>query len=451
MMLSVAAAMMGADFLGKEAVIKNICIDSRKAKKGDLFFALPGENVDGHDYIHEVEKKGVAAVVVSRQIKTHLPMLLVSDTLKALGLLAKAYRRRFEIPLIAVTGSCGKTTVKEMIRTILLLQGKVLSTEGNLNTEIGVPLTLFRLDQEHSMGVIEMGARKKGDIAYLMGLVNPSVSLITNAGMAHVGVFGSEKTIAQTKGEIFERLPTSGTAVINNDDPNASYWKGLIQDQQYSVTFGMQNPSDIMAANVVIGTNGSEFDLVTHLGIERVCLSVPGKHNVLNALSAAASACALGIGIPEIVEGLQQFKAASGRLQMKSAPNNSTIIDDTYNANPASVRAALSVLAKTSGKTIAVLGDMFELGEEAEKLHRDIGEEAKCMRIDTLLATGDLSRATVEGFGEGALHFNSKEELTEALQELMDSTTTVLVKGSRGMKMEEIVNAIMERQQETTC
>ncbi len=451
MMLSVAAAMMGAEFFGRETALKNVCIDSRQCKKGDLFFALPGAQVDGHDYIQDVEAKGAIGVVVNRKVKTQLPQLLVQDVLKSLGLLAKAYRHRFAIPIVAITGSCGKTTVKEMLAGILSQQGCVLATQGNLNTEIGVPLTLLRMMQEHSVAVVEMGARQTGDIAYLMGITNPTVSLITNAGVAHLGVFGNEKNIAQTKGEIFSCLMSSGTAIINQDDKNALYWQDLIKDHQYTVTFGLKNAADIMAADIQLNSNYSRFELKTHLGAAEVLLTAPGMHNIENALAAAATACALGVSLCDIIAGLNQFQAVAGRLQFKSGYANAQIIDDTYNANPISTKAALSVLAQSAGKKILVLGDMFELGDDESLLHREIGEAANKQGIDMLMGVGELSRFAVEGFGAKGKHYISKWQLIDDLRQQMDANTTVLVKGSRGMKMEEIVLSLMEDQKEPTC
>ena len=440
--LRYVAEMMHAEFSGKDAVIKGIRADSRKVTAGDLFIALPGSRVDGHSFIKEVEEKGAVGIVVTKKIDTHLPTIIVKDTLEALGMLSKAYRKQFQIPMFALTGSCGKTTVKEMLASILSLQGPILATEGNLNTEVGVPLTLLRLLPEHHAAVIEMGARKKGDIDYLMSLASPNACMITNAGVAHLEIFGSERGIAEAKGEIFEYLTPTGTAVINQDDPHAAYWISLLKKGQKVIRFGIEQPADITASHLILGSKSSTFDIKTDIGTCSITLMAPGYHSVQNAISAAAAARALGLSLEDIKAGLEQFSSVSGRLQFKTGYKNITIIDDTYNANPISMRAALSVLAKAQGKKIFVMGDMFELGPEEQFLHRQMGAEAKQLGIHQLFGTGKLTLNAVEEFGEGAMHFADKASLILALKEELNADTTVLVKGSRGMRMEDIVIAL---------
>ncbi len=440
--LSYIAKILNLPNANPDIRIKGVNADTRKIVPGDLFVALPGERVDGHDYIQEATAKGAVAVLASRKLETHLPCLIVPNTLQALGILAKHYRAQFSIPLLALTGSCGKTTVKEMIAGILAVKGSVLATLGNQNTEVGVPLTLLRLLPEHSAAVVEMGARHKNDIAYLMSITNPSISLITNAGVAHIEIFGSEQGIAQAKGEIFEGLSPEGTVIINRDDANAEYWLGLLKPTQRLITFGFQEKAEIRAINVQIGSQDSRFELITDIGSIFIKLSTVGEHNIQNALAAAAGARAMGVSLADIQAGLENFRSVTGRLQFKAGSLGAVIIDDTYNANPASMRAALAVLAKLPGKKIFVMGDMFELGSDALDAHRQMGIEAKQLGINTFLGIGELTRAASESFGENAAHYSDKASLIDALSVLSVEGATILIKGSRGMRMEEVVAAL---------
>lgn len=454
--LSYAAKALDLPFEGQDLAINGITTDSKKVIPGDLFVAIVGAKVDGHDFIAEAEKNGAIAVLASKTVTTSLPTLLVSDSIQALGRLARAYRSQFHIPMIAVTGSCGKTTVKEMLAGILALQGPVLSNQGNLNTDVGLPLTLLRLQPEHQSAVVEMGARHLGDIAYLMSLANPTVSLITNAGVAHLEIFGSEKGIAEAKGEIYSNLDEAGTAIINIDDPNAKYWQGLLKARQKYLTFGLEHPAQISAQNVVMQPCFSEFDLVTDLGSTHIHLLAPGKHNILNALAAAAGARGLNVSLADIKSGLERFMPVKGRLQFKKGYKGVTIIDDTYNANPISVKAALSVLATLPGQKIFIMGDMFELGKEELSLHQQTGLDAKNLKIDQLLGVGAMTEEAVKGFGNGATHFINKEQLIKNIVEKIDMNLgepiNLLIKGSRGMRMEEIVVALTtDCQEKTSC
>jgi len=428
--------------------ITGVAIDSRKVTKGDLFVALKGNRVDGHTFIPEVAAKGAAAVMVSEEIETTLPKLRVTDTVKSLGVLAKNYRSRFQIPIISVTGSCGKTTVKEMIYSILKQAAgenneAVLASQGNLNTDVGLPLTLLKLTSEHKMAVIEMGARQKGDIAYLMQLTEPRVSIITNAGIAHLGAFGSEQGVAEAKGEIYQHLQKDGIAIINADDKFASFWQSLLRGQQV-ITFGLESEASITCSYFIEEPTKSQFELTTDIGNIEISLPLLGKHNILNALAAAAGARALDISLEHIQAGLQNFKAVNRRLQCKPGLSGACIIDDSYNANPISVRAALEVLSQFSGKKIAVLADMKDLGPNALDLHREIGIEAKKLGIDQLLCWGELATEYVKGFGSLAEHFNDKQSLIKAIPAILDANTTVLVKGSLSMAMDEVVQALVQ-------
>lgn len=451
--LSFAAESMGAANISRGNVIfKDVKTDSRQVSPGTLFIAIPGAKVDGHDFIHEAETRGAVGVVISRPIDTALPTLLVPDTVLALGQLAKTYRQSFPIPLVALTGSAGKTTTKEMLTCILAEHGSVLSTQGNLNTEVGVPLTLLGLLPMHQYAVVEMGARKQGDIAYLMGLATPSVAIITNAGVAHQETFGSKAGIAKAKGEIFECLQSQGIAVINADDTYADYWRGLLKTGQRIISFGITHSADVFGKNIILEPTLSQFELNTDIGTITIQLQIPGLHMVQNAIAAAAAARALNIPLLKIKTGLEKFLPVAGRLQFKKGLNGVSIIDDTYNANPISIRAALTVLSKLPGKQIFVMGDMVEMGEDAEKLHHEMGLQAKSLGIDKMFGVGPMTALAIQAFGQNAMHFSDKSLLIQALNLEVSSDTTILIKGSRFMRMEEVVFALTTDCQEThTC
>jgi UDP-N-acetylmuramoyl-tripeptide--D-alanyl-D-alanine ligase len=474
--LSTAALWMNAKLFGEDHSFQGLCTDSRAVQPGNIFVAIKGENVDGHQFLEQVQASGaVAAIVDHVQDHISLPQLKVDNTVLALGRLAQKYRQSFPIPLAAVTGSCGKTTVKEMLASILSVGGPILASQGNLNTEVGLPLTLLRLSEEKRCGVVEMGARQKGDIQYLMSLAEPDVTTITNAGVAHMEIFGSERGIAEAKGEIFSQLKANGTAVINRDDKYAEYWKSLIKTQKI-LTFGLvdsegsspQLKPNFTCRDLQETSEGCQFELITPTGNRKIFLKAFGKHSVSNALAAAAMAYALGRPIDEIVMGLEKFTPVSGRLQIKSGIAGSKILDDTYNANPVSVKAALAVLANSSTKvnsnsngntkdhknhekTIFVMGDMLELGPNASQLHREMGEEALRLGIHKMYGIGSLTVEAIKAFGTGAEHFSDKASLIQTLiQDLKTSAqekdlgnTRILVKGSRGMRMEEIVQALL--------
>ncbi|MBP9764314.1 MAG: UDP-N-acetylmuramoyl-tripeptide--D-alanyl-D-alanine ligase [Gammaproteobacteria bacterium] len=444
---------MGAANISRGNVIfKDVKTDSRQVSPGTLFIAIPGAKVDGHDFIHEAKTRGAVGVVISRPIDTTLPTLLVPDTVLALGQLAKTYRQSFSIPLVALTGSAGKTTTKEMLTCILAEHGFVLSTQGNLNTEVGVPLTLLGLLPMHQYAVVEMGARKQGDIAYLMGLATPSVAIITNAGVAHQETFGSKAGIAKAKGEIFECLQSQGIAVINADDTYADYWRGLLKTGQRIISFGITHSADVFGKNIILEPTLSQFELNTDIGTITIQLQIPGLHMVQNAIAAAAAARALNIPLLKIKTGLEKFLPVAGRLQFKKGLNGVSIIDDTYNANPISIRAALTVLSKLPGKQIFVMGDMVEMGEDAEKLHHEMGLQAKSLGIDKMFGVGPMTALAIQAFGQNAMHFSDKSLLIQALNLEISSDTTILIKGSRFMRMEEVVFALTTDCQEThTC
>jgi UDP-N-acetylmuramoyl-tripeptide--D-alanyl-D-alanine ligase len=419
-----------------DVAVEDIVTDSRKVHHGALFAALPGNHVDGHDYAASAVKLGAAALLVSRPLDLDAPQLVVDDVLLALGKLAAMLRDRIDPTVVGITGSNGKTTVKEMVAGILALDADVLATRGNYNNELGVPLSLFSLERGHRYAVLEMGASKSGDIAYLAGIAKPDIGLITNIGPAHLHGFGDERGVARAKGEIFASLPAGGTAVINMDEPWSDLWAEM-NTAGSSLTFGSQPGSDVQLVEEEgrsrIFSPSGEFDL--HL-------SLPGRHNLLNAAAAAAVALALGVELPKIQQGLGSVKPVPGRLNLLKTSAGWTIIDDTYNANPASLYSALQVLSGMQGTPWLVLGDMKELGKGSRKMHREVGEAAKAMGVGQLFTTGEMSSYTAEAFGEGAEHFEKRDELATALCSRLRPGVICLVKGSRSMGMEAIVEAI---------
>lgn len=456
-MVKQAAQVLHADWSGKDALFTAVSTDSRTLKQGNLFVALTGENFDGSKFVGSAVEKGAAAAMVNQQadshdIPIHIPLIRVKDTRLSLGQLAAYWRSRFTLPVIGITGSNGKTTVKEMIASILrqtIPDGGVktdeqldcvLATEGNLNNDIGVPQMLLRLRQHHCYAVIEMGMNHMGEISYLTQLAKPTVALITNAGAAHIEGLGSVETVACAKAEIFEGLDQQGIAVINADDVYAPLWRKYAGSRQI-MDFGLHEKPRI-SAEYQVNPLMSRVKLKLPDGIAEVELHVPGVHNIYNALAAAAAATALGIGKTLIASGLENFQGVQGRMQKKLGLHQALLIDDTYNANPASVRAALAVLAATVGKKILVLGDMGELGKSAIDLHREIGRDARKAGLDQLLTLGELSAYAAEEFGKGARHFNSLDELLNVIESLLAEDVAVLIKGSRFMQMERVVRQL---------
>lgn len=457
MRVTEAAQVLHADWSGKDVLFTAVSTDSRTLKQGNLFIALTGENFDGSKFVSSAAEKGAVAAIVNQQadgrdLAINIPLIRVKDTRLGLGQLAAYWRSRFTLPVIGVTGSNGKTTVKEMIASILrqtIADGEiktdeqldyVLATEGNLNNEIGVPQMLLRLRQHHRYAVIEMGMNHIGEIAYLTQLAKPTVALITNAGAAHIEGLGSVETVARAKAEIFEGLDQQGTAVINADDVYAPLWRKYAGLRQI-MDFGLHEKAQI-SAEYQVDPLRSRIKLKLPDGITEVELHVPGVHNIYNALAAAAATAALGLNKTLITAGLENFQGVEGRMQKKLGLHHAVLIDDTYNANPASVRAALAVLATTTGKKIFVLGDMGELGESAVDLHRAIGRDARKAGLDQLLTLGELSAYAAEEFGKGARHFNSLDELLNVVESQLAEDVTVLIKGSRFMQMERVVRQL---------
>jgi len=427
-------------------VFTGITTDSRQVTPGMLFAALPGETFDGHDYIQVAMERGAVAALVCREVETELPLLKVVDVLEALGTLAGFWRLQNTAKVVGITGSNGKTTVKEMVASVLRLNGAVLATKGNFNNELGLPLTLFQLDESHDYAVIEMGASNPGDIAYLAGIARPLVGLITNIGPAHLQGFINEQGVAQSKGELYAALPGEGTAIINSAEPWVDLWLGM--NNAGAITYfngdsgngnsgsgdsGKQIRARQDAGIVVVETPVGQFPLR---------LPLPGLHNLANALAATAVCLALDISLDTIKTGLEAVKPVPGRLSLTSTRKGWVVIDDTYNANPASLYAALQVLATQSGEPWLVLGDMKELGSDSRKMHAELGDAARSLGVRRLFALGDASTATVDAFGDNAAHFSSREKLIEFLYAELKPGVACLVKGSRSMGMEHVVRAI---------
>jgi len=446
--LSATAAVLAGRHHGRDLEYTSVGSDSRVVVPGMLFVALRGERFDGHDFVADVLAQGAAGALVAHDFAAahpELPLVAVADTRLALGALAAHWRGRFRLPLIGVTGSNGKTTVKEMCAAILRAdfgQNAVLATTGNLNNDIGLPLTLLKLRASHHAAVIEMGMNHAGEIDYLTRLARPTVALVNNAQRAHLAGLGSVEAVARAKGEIFAGLDASGVAVVNADDPHAALWRELAGTRPV-LSFGFAAKADVRGAWAPHGFGG-ELTLTAPQGTETFHLPTPGEHNARNALAAAAACLAAGVPLAPVARGLSGYAGVKGRLQRKAGIHCALVIDDSYNANPDSMRAAIDVLATLPGRRVFVMGDMGEVGDAAGQLHSEIGGHAKSMGIDHLLALGEKSVAAVHDFDGGGAHFASAEALVAALAPLMDKDTTVLVKGSRFMRMERVVAAILE-------
>lgn len=443
--LHLIAKILGATLQGKQAVVKGVSIDSRKVRAGELFFAIPGERVDPHQFLDTVLASGAAAAVVEKAQPTVLPQLIVDDAYQALGKLAKFWREQFSLPIIGLTGSNGKTSLKNMIASILLAanqgdEDKVLYNHGNLNSGFGLPLTLLRLQPSHRVAVLEMGMSSFGEIDYISQIARPQVAVINNVFPAHVEGLGSLENIAEAKAEIFNGLNAAGVAVLNRDDAFFEYWHDKTQAFE-RVSFGL-GPKATIYATDISDTLFPGFILHTPLESATVQLNVMGKHNVKNALAATAAAYALAIPLETIVEGLEAVEAVSGRLREIRHASGAIILDDAYNSNPGSLRAGIDVLVKHPGKHILVMGDMKELGSDEIAFHQQIAYYAADAGVDTLLAYGPLSLETADLFKGDSMHFDTHEELITALQPLLHTGVTVLVKGSNSMNLAKVVNAV---------
>jgi UDP-N-acetylmuramoyl-tripeptide--D-alanyl-D-alanine ligase len=442
-----AAQAVGGQLLGEDARYGAVSTDSRTLVPGALFVGLRGPNFDGAAFAAAAAERGAVGAVVDREQPLALPQIVVPDTLAALQQLAAGWRNEFNIPLVAVAGSNGKTTAKEMTAAILTRMGACLATQGNLNNHIGVPLTLMRLESAHRSAVVEMGANRIGDVAELVKLARPTVGLITNAGAEHLEGFGDLDGVAKGEGEMVACLENSATGIINADDTYADYWRGVASAGRV-LTFGVRAAdADFKADNAVQaiekGEFATRFDLVCPLGERSILLKAGGAHNILNALAAAAAASAAGATLDEIEAGLADFRPVSGRLQLKAGLRDSWIIDDSYNANPSSVRAGLEVLRELSGATWLVLADMAELGEHTADSHALMGSYARECGVTRLFAMGTQSSRAVETFGAGGEWFSDIDALIRRLQAELAPGVTVLVKGSRVNRLERVVRALI--------
>lgn len=442
--LRALAEWAGGRLHGEDAPVRGVAIDSRRIAPGELFVALPGNRVDGHDFVAAAAAAGAAGALVARRQPVDLPQIEVADPRRALGAIAAAWRARFDLPLVAVTGSNGKTTVKEMIAAILSRRGPTLVTEGNLNNDLGVPLTLLRLRPEHRYAVVEMGANHAGEIAYLTGLARPAAALITNAGPAHLEGFGTLDGVAHAKGEIFQGVPEGGWAVLNADDRYFGLWRRLAAHCR-QVAFALD-----AAEAEVRGRLAADGDwlLETPLGVLQLPPPLLGRHNLRNAAAAAAAAWAVGAAAAAIEAGLRGLRPVPGRLCLLRGRFGTWVIDDSYNANPASLEAALEVLAERPGRGFLVLGDMAELGPEGRALHARMGQRARAAGLVGLFALGELAAAAAEAFGPGGEAYEDVDALVAALQSRLGAGDHVLVKGSRRMRMERVVAALAETVEE---
>jgi UDP-N-acetylmuramoyl-tripeptide--D-alanyl-D-alanine ligase len=443
--LAAFAAACHGQLIGADREFDEVAIDTRRLTPGNLFVALAGEHADGHSFLPEAQAAGAAGALVSHRADLPLAQILVPSVEPALVTAARAARAQFQGVVIGVAGSNGKTTVKEMLAAILARRGPCLATRGNLNTHLGVPITLLRLEPTHQSAVIEMGANHRGDVEALAQIARPSIGLITNAGAEHLEGFGSLEGAARAEGEMVASLPAGGTAIINADDAFASLWHDM--SAAPAVTFGLQHEADFRAEDLRWEAQPEGFQagfrLVCPQGTMPVRLALAGRHNVLNALAAAAAAVSAGAGLPEVAAGLGAMRAVKGRLQLRRTRHGAWLIDDSYNANPSSVRAGLAVLGELPGRHWFVFGDMAELGSFAPASHQEIGELARSLGVERLYAFGPLAALAAEAFGAGAQRFESAAELTRALDGVLVPELWVLVKGSRSNRLERVVDALV--------
>lgn len=445
MNLSAPADYMPANLVGTDVTFSRVSTDSRKLQAGDLFVALSGENFDGNRFVAQVADKQAVAAIVSEAQDTGIPQLVVEDTAIALGWLGHINRKRSRANIVAITGSQGKTSVKEITGSILSQQFKVLVTRGNLNNTIGAPMMLLELEQHHQQAVIELGANAAGEIAWTAKLTDPHIVLINNAAETHLEGFGSLAGVVQAKGEIIDSAPSTHTVVLNADDPNTVHWRERA-GRRRCVTFGLDNTADYQAINLTLTANGTRFDIASARGRIACFLPLPGRHNVANALAAAALCLEAGASAASVCDGLARVSAVPGRLCPVSGINNSRLLDDSYNASPSSFRAAIDVLANIQGgddiRRILIMGDMAELGSLTVQAHRDVGSYARDSGLDGFWSTGACSELASQAFGDGSRHFDDRDALISFAKEQLDGNTVVLVKGSRSAGMDYVVQQL---------
>jgi UDP-N-acetylmuramoyl-tripeptide--D-alanyl-D-alanine ligase len=444
MTLGQAATVLGGELRGSDVQFSDVCTDSRTLKSGDLFVALRGERYDGHDFVAKAAAAGAVAALIDRAHvrSAPLPVAAVEDTTVALGALAAHWRRQFHIPLVAVAGSNGKTTVKEMIAACLRAHygdEAVLATRGNLNNHIGLPLTLLTLRAAHRVGVVEVGMNHPGETAELAQIAGPSIAVINNAQREHQEFMRSVTDVADEHASLIKALPADGIAVINADDVHAAVWRVAAGHREVR-DFGFDQKAAV-SATCELQTASALLAVRTPEAVATLNLPVAGEHNARNALAAIAAATAAGATLESCVRALSGFAAVKGRLQIKRSRQGALLIDDTYNANPDSVRAAIDVLARTPGRKLLVLGDMGEVGDQGRDFHTEIGMYAHECGIDALYGLGELAAHAVRAFGEGARHYAAIETLLVDVGAALGPQATVLVKGSRFMQMERVVRS----------
>ncbi|NND69681.1 MAG: UDP-N-acetylmuramoyl-tripeptide--D-alanyl-D-alanine ligase [Halioglobus sp.] len=433
---------LAARLVGDDVMFDSVSTDSRAISRGDLFVALTGDNFDAHAFLPQVAQAGAGAALVAAGTATTLPTLQVEDTQRALGKLGAYNRGLFTGTLVAITGSNGKTTAKNMIHAVLSQAGSTLATDGNFNNEIGVPLTLLRLHPGVEYAVVEMGAAKAGDIRWLCELGRPAIGVLLNAMPAHLEGFGSVADVAAAKGEIFDDLGAADYAVINADQPFAKQWRRRAKEARV-LDFGLEQPAAITARDIQTrGLQGVSFTASTPDGDIAMRLLLSGRHNVANALAATAVGLACGLSLIAIRDGLESLRPVEGRLRVLAGVAGAALIDDCYNANPGSVRAAIDTLVDCSGRRTLVLGAMRELGPDADKLHAEIGEYARAAGLDALVGVGAEVAAATDAFGAGARQFATREQAAAALAQELTADDILLIKGSRSSGMELVLHAL---------
>ena len=439
--LSAAAELMQGVLHGGDRMFSGVSTDTRTVNSGELFFALSGPNFDGGEFVAEAAEKGAAGAVATNRVDNDIAQITVDDTRIALGRLGAAWRQQHAATVVGVTGSNGKTTLKEMIAACLAQAASTFATTGNFNNDIGLPLMLLRITAEHRFAVIEMGANHGGEIAYLTSLAKPDVVVISNAGSAHLEGFGSLRGVAEGKGEILQGERRPRCAVLNADDDYFDYWQSLVADVDV-LSFGLTNEANVYADQIELGKQGSSFRLHLPSAELSLCLPLAGLHNVQNACAAAAVATALDVAPADIAAALEAVVPVGGRLEPIAGLQGATLFDDSYNANPVSVAAAGQFITSLPGESWMVLGDMGELGDDEVALHSQVGKQLREQGVDRLFAVGDLSKATVAAFGDAGQWFESIDDLVDTISDGMSPTVNVLVKGSRSARMERAVEAL---------
>jgi len=435
---------LSATLIGADTAIDSVSTDSRAISAGALFVALNGEKFDGHEFVAQVAEQGAAALLTSRDVESSLPQLRVDDTLVALGRLGGFNRDLFGGVVIAVTGSSGKTSVKNMLHAVFSESGHTLATQGNFNNEIGVPLTLLRLAPRYDYAVVEMGAARVGDIAWLSELGRPQVAMVVNAAAAHLEGFGSIEDVAKGKGEIYDNLGPEDIAIVNADQPWAAQWRKRAGNARV-VDVGLDAAAAVTARDIQLhGFEGSSFTASTPEGDIAIRLALPGRHMVGNALFAIAAGLACQLPLAKIRNGLESLRPTEGRQRILRLETGATLIDDCYNANPGSVSAAIEMLSRCPGRRTLVLGAMLELGDRSAALHREIGALASSVGLDQLVGVGEAVRPAIDAYGSAGRWYATREEAAAALRGELGSDETVLIKGSRSVGMEAVLNALLQ-------